>query len=152
MFYLFVKISLLRKELSEKELNSNEKFEKLKYDLELENRDLIEKLNRLNNEYKLKLDELQSQQNLETKALVEKLTKQNEEKIAELKQRHLQDLKSQSIAQKAALSSMKASLENSKILELEMQQEAFNKKIGNFIKINPLNSVRRFIFDKIYLN
>lgn len=130
MFYLFVKISLLKKELSEKEFTSNEKFEKLKYDLELENRDLIEKLNRLNNEYKLKLDELQSQQNLETKTLLEKLTKQNEEKIAELKQRHLQDLKSQSIAQKAALSSMKASLENSKVLELEMQQEAFNKKIG----------------------
>lgn len=120
----------MKKELSQKELTSSEKLEKLKYDLEQENRDLIEKLNRLNEEYKVKLEELQSQQNLETKTLIEKLTQQNEEKIAELKQRHLQDLKSQSIAQKAALSSMKESLENSKTLELEMQQETFNKQIG----------------------
>ena len=121
----------MKKELSEKEVKSNEQLEKLKHELELENRDLIDRLNRLNDEYKLKLEQLQSQQNTETKTLIENLVKENEAKIAELKQRHLDDLKSQSIAQKAALSSLKSTLENSKNLELEMQQEAHNKQIGN---------------------
>ena len=56
----------------------------------------------------------------------------NKAKISELKNRHLEDLKGQTIAQKASLHSMKASLENSKALELEMQAQSFNKKIGKF--------------------
>jgi len=48
-----------------------------------------------------------------------------------LKNRHLEDLKSQTIAQKAAISSLKQTLEKSKELELEVQEEAYKKKLGN---------------------
>lgn len=50
-------------------------------------------------------------------------------KITELKNRHLEDLKAQAIAQKAAVSTLKQSLENSKSLEIELLNEANNKKL-----------------------
>jgi len=73
---------------------------------------------------------LQSQQNQETKTLLDSLVKENEAKIADLKHKHLDDLKNQSVAQKAAIASLKSSLENSKALELEVQEQANNKKLG----------------------
>lgn len=51
-------------------------------------------------------------------------------KTAELKARHLEDLKAATIAQKAAMASFKSSMETSKNLEIEMLNEAHNKKIG----------------------
>lgn len=54
-------------------------------------------------------------------------------KIAELKSQHLEDLKAQTIAQKAALSSLKATLENSKLIEIELLNEENRKKFGKFL-------------------
>lgn len=43
---------------------------------------------------------------------------------------HLEDLKAQTIAQKAALSSLKTTLENNKLIEIELVNEDNRKKFG----------------------
>lgn len=124
---------MLKRDLNENELKSAEKFENIRTKLEQENKFLNEQLQVLNSEYKEKFEQLQSQQNQETKTLLDSLAKENEAKIADLKQKHLEDLKNQTVAQKAAITSLKSSLENSKALELEVQEQAHNKKLGKFL-------------------
>ncbi len=129
---LLNEISELKLELNEREIHEKEKYDQIKSDLEAENRDLIEQLNKLKDEYKIKFDHLQSQQNKEQKEIIEGLLRENEAKLQELRAQHLEDLKCQTLAQKSALSSLKAKLEKTKELELDMQLQEHNKKLGKF--------------------
>ena len=52
--------------------------DQIRAQLEAENRSLQEQINKINHEYKAKLDKLQSQQNQETKVLLDNLVKENE--------------------------------------------------------------------------
>jgi hypothetical protein len=126
---LLEQISELKKELNEKEMITNEKFHSIRVQLEADNQSLQDQIAKLTAEYQAKIEKLQSQQNQETKAIIDGLVKENEGKINELKNRHLEDLKGQTIAQKAAMHSLKSSLESSKALELEMQAQTFVKKM-----------------------
>ncbi len=126
---LLDQISELKKELNEKEIKTNEKFHSVRAQLEADNQSLQDQIVKLTAEYQAKIEKLQSQQNQETKSIIDSLIKENEGKINELKNRHLEDLKGQTIAQKAAMHSLKSSLESSKTLELEMQAQAFMKKM-----------------------
>jgi hypothetical protein len=121
---------MLKNELNEKEIKTSEKFHAIRVQLEAENRSLNEQLEKLKEEHSIEINKFKAQQNQETKTLIEQLIKENESKINEIKARHLEDLKGQTIAQKAAMSSLKTSLEKSKALEIEMQTENFNKKMG----------------------
>lgn len=47
-----------------------------------------------------------------------------------MKARYLEDMKGQTIAQKAAMDKIKTTFEKNKKLELEVQTEAHNKEIG----------------------
>jgi hypothetical protein len=73
-----LKISLLKKELSEKEVTSKALFESTKAKLELENLELREHLNRVNAEHKARLDKIQAEQSQEHRVLLENLRKENE--------------------------------------------------------------------------
>jgi hypothetical protein len=68
----------LKRELNELELKENQKYQLIKGELEAENLLLNEKLIKLNEEFKAKIEHLQSQQSLETKTLIESLIKENE--------------------------------------------------------------------------
>ncbi len=68
----------MKRELNELELKENQKYQLIKGELEAENLLLNEKLIKLNEEFKAKIEHLQSQQSLETKTLIESLIKENE--------------------------------------------------------------------------
>lgn len=109
-------------------------LEKTRSELELENRELRDHLDKVNAEHKTRLDKIQAEQSQEHRVLLDNLRREAETKIAELKSQHLEDLKSQTIAQKAAMSSLKSTLENSKLIEIELLNEENRKKYGNYYK------------------
>ncbi len=77
-FHIITKISALKRELNEKDLNENDKLTKVRTELEAENRKLNDQLYKLNLEYKAKIDELESQKSQETQTVIDNLIKQNE--------------------------------------------------------------------------
>jgi hypothetical protein len=72
---------VLKKDLSEKELKSNELVQLTKSKLEQENLELVEKLNKIKSEYQAKLDRLLSEQNQETQTIADRLNKENEVRL-----------------------------------------------------------------------
>ena len=66
--------------MNERDIKLSEEYEASRVRLEQENRTLYEKLENLTDEYKYKLNYLQSQQNQEIQTLLNNLAKENEVK------------------------------------------------------------------------
>ena len=99
-------------------------------ELERANRELRDKLGKLDDEYRFKLERLRAEQSDEAKSLVAGVVRENESRLAELVHKHMDDLRCQSLAHRVALDEMRATLEKSKQLELEVAQEAHTNALA----------------------
>jgi uncharacterized protein with von Willebrand factor type A (vWA) domain len=115
----------------------------LKTKLESENKSLQARVGEVLEDYSAKLELARAQQSQETKETVETLIGEHERKIAELKSRHLDDLKSQSIAQRAAMSSLRAALEKSKSAEIETLIQSHNRSLGKCLIIHCITIFKK---------
>ena len=121
---------MLRRDLANREQEERERVSSVTSELERANRELRDKLGKLDDEYRFKLERLRAEQSDEAKSLVAGVVRENESRLAELVHKHMDDLRCQSLAHRVALDEMRATLEKSKQLELEVAQEAHTNALA----------------------
>lgn len=136
---LLDEISILKSMLNNKEIESSNKIEKLRREIEMENKTLRQELETVQQEYQDKLRFTVIQKDEDVRKLIETLTTENEKKLSDTKTRYLEDIQAQMIAQKSAMSNMKAAMEKNRNLELEVQAENHSKEM-EFMRNDLLQS------------